>query len=1107
MRRVVPFVLLFGVFVISAVVRGQQTPQQTQAGLKPAAGLAATTFATEPMVVNPTDMTVDERGRVWVLEGVNYRNRGRNLPDPRPEGDRIVILEDTNNDGTADKSTVFDQGPHLRVPLGIAVLGDRVYLSQSPDITVYLKDANDKIIGKEVLLSGFGGVDHDHGLHAVQFHWDGKLYFNQGNTGFDVTSRSGWRQHMMPNPPRAGGAGGAGGGGAAGGGRAAGGGGAVGGGRGAGGAGGGGAAGEGRGAGRGAAAAAAPAAGAAPATPPPPTGPGFIQGVVARVDFDGRHMEVLGQNFRNPYEVAVDSWGNVWQTDNDDDGYAQTRLMYNMEGGNYGFRGPLNKTWTEDHGTHWHQEIPGVAPNTYIIGNGAPCGLLVYEGTLLPAKFRGQPFHADAGKRKLAMYAIEERGAGYEGRSEDVLNMGEDTWARPVDAAVAPDGAVFVADWYDPGVGGHLMGDPQGAKGRIYRIAPTGNKPTVPELNLTTDAGLLAALASPNNSRQFVAYRAIKALPEARQLTVLQAAWRNTDPIVRARALWMLGGLGEAGTTAIQAAMRSSDPKFRILGLRVAQANGQDMLAFSKPFLRDSSPAVRREIALMLQDRSRMLPPYLTSEPVPTSADRIDAIVTLAQQYDGRDRWYLEAIGIAARGREDAIYAKMKSGTAANQSASAAGVIWVMRPKSALPDLIATMNNGSATAEARGMAIDTVGNMQWPEATRAMETFILAAATPAPLAERAFNQYSRQLFSLWTEARTAPAFASVVRKAFTLPGAQAAAAILAADLNDPQFLPDLIAFAKSGTAAPDARAAAVEAVMYMRAADYVADFTALGDNAPAPVRVAAIRAAAVGKAPGLEAWAEKIVLSNAPNEVRVEALRAMTTTVAGLNAILDMADKKTLPAELRSLAVNLTNTAIPPPAAPGRRGAPQSPVTIRQRGQMPTDPAYIAIRERAARSLPMPAARRMPTSFEIDLNYGASVEAGKKVFTTDAACAACHSVGSGPKLLGPDLAKIGAKYGKQAMLDAIVTPSEGIQFEYIPTTLTLRNGDKVAGMIASETPTLITVQIGPNQQQRVNPADVASRQETRVSLMPEGLLDNLSLQQVADLLEYLASLK
>jgi putative membrane-bound dehydrogenase-like protein len=171
----------------------QQDPQQSLAAIKAAPGLEVALWASEPMLANPTGITIDERGRVWVLEGVNYRRPSRKLPDLRPEGDRIVILEDTNLDGKADKSKVFDQGPHLRVPLGIAVLGDKVYVSQSPDLVVYTKDGNDTIVRKDVLLTGFGGVDHDHGLHAVVFGPDGKLYFNHGNTGFDVTDRSGGR--------------------------------------------------------------------------------------------------------------------------------------------------------------------------------------------------------------------------------------------------------------------------------------------------------------------------------------------------------------------------------------------------------------------------------------------------------------------------------------------------------------------------------------------------------------------------------------------------------------------------------------------------------------------------------------------------------------------------------------------------------------------------------------------------------------------------------------------------------------------------------------------------------------------------------------------------
>ena len=82
-----------------STLSGQQTPQESRQGLRAAAGLEATLWASEPALANPTNMAIDERGRVWVLEAVNYRRRLRRQPDVRPEGDRIVILEDTDGDG------------------------------------------------------------------------------------------------------------------------------------------------------------------------------------------------------------------------------------------------------------------------------------------------------------------------------------------------------------------------------------------------------------------------------------------------------------------------------------------------------------------------------------------------------------------------------------------------------------------------------------------------------------------------------------------------------------------------------------------------------------------------------------------------------------------------------------------------------------------------------------------------------------------------------------------------------------------------------------------------------------------------------------------------
>jgi glucose/arabinose dehydrogenase len=74
-----------------------------------------------------------------VLEGVNYRRQLKGEKDYRNAGDRIMILEDTDHDGKADKAKVFAQDISLRSPLGITVLGDKVIVSQSPNLIVYTK--------------------------------------------------------------------------------------------------------------------------------------------------------------------------------------------------------------------------------------------------------------------------------------------------------------------------------------------------------------------------------------------------------------------------------------------------------------------------------------------------------------------------------------------------------------------------------------------------------------------------------------------------------------------------------------------------------------------------------------------------------------------------------------------------------------------------------------------------------------------------------------------------------------------------------------------------------------------------------------------------------
>ena len=144
-----------------------RTPEGAVAGLDVAEGVELKLFAAEPMLLSPSNIDIDHLGRIWVCEVVNYR-RFANASNPeRAEGDRILILEDTNGDGMADKETVFYQGRDIDSAHGVCVLGNRVIVSAGDSVFSFYDDNGDsKADRKEVLFTGIKGTQHDHGIHA-----------------------------------------------------------------------------------------------------------------------------------------------------------------------------------------------------------------------------------------------------------------------------------------------------------------------------------------------------------------------------------------------------------------------------------------------------------------------------------------------------------------------------------------------------------------------------------------------------------------------------------------------------------------------------------------------------------------------------------------------------------------------------------------------------------------------------------------------------------------------------------------------------------------------------------------------------------------------------
>jgi putative membrane-bound dehydrogenase-like protein len=157
------------------------SPDESLRRLRVPPGWEVKLFAAEPDIINPISFTVDERGRLWVVECYEYP---KHTPPGRKARDRIKILEDTTGAGRADKVTVWAEGkdlPHIDMASGIEVGYGGVFLGAAPYL-LFLRDSTgagrcDKV---ETLLSGFGSQDTHEVLNTLQWGPDGRLYGLQG---------------------------------------------------------------------------------------------------------------------------------------------------------------------------------------------------------------------------------------------------------------------------------------------------------------------------------------------------------------------------------------------------------------------------------------------------------------------------------------------------------------------------------------------------------------------------------------------------------------------------------------------------------------------------------------------------------------------------------------------------------------------------------------------------------------------------------------------------------------------------------------------------------------------------------------------------------------
>ena len=142
------------------------------------------------------------------------------------------------------------------------------------------------------------------------------------------------------------------------------------------------------------------------------------------------------------------------------------------------------------------------------------------------------------------------------------------------------------------------------------------------------------------------------------------------------------------------------------------------------------------------------------------------------------------------------------------------------------------------------------------------------------------------------------------------------------------------------------------------------------------------------------------------------------------------------------------------------------------------------------------------------MNRKGDAVAGERVFNSPTVgCANCHRINGQGTDFGPDLSEIGTKLGKDALYESILDPSAGISFGYEAWQLELKDGENAYGLLVSETEAELALKTIGGIVTHYKKSEILKREKQKLSIMPSGLQQGMSRQELVDLVEYLTTLK
>jgi len=484
-----------------------QRPEEEKNDFTLPPGFEITLFASEPDITKPINMAFDEKGRLWVSQSSEYPIKA----GPGKGTDRISILEDTNNDGKADKITHFAND--LNIPIGIQPVKGGAIGFSIPNLYRFYDTNGDDIADKrEVILGPFETKD-THGMVNNLFRgMDGWIHASHGYSNVSTVAGKDGDSIQMTS------------------------------------------------------------------------------GNTFRFTLDGQHAEKTSDGRINPFGSDLDKWGYHYSAD------CHTLPIYQIiRNGNY---------------TQWGKLEPnmGHAPTMmdYGLNSTALSGLVYYTDNQFPADYQNSFYSGDVVTCRISRSTISFNGSTPKASRKADFLVSKDPWFRPVDIKIGPDGAMYIADFYNSIIGHYEvpLDHPERDRnsGRIWKITYKGQEKTPINWSKINLDVLIEKLNDPVLHTRMMATDELvdrfedSAVPELVKLSTDG----NTSNIQKVQVLWALFRLDALKDNALEKALSDADVLVRVHAQRILgeyQNFDNQKLEWIKNGLTDESAHVRRVAA------------------------------------------------------------------------------------------------------------------------------------------------------------------------------------------------------------------------------------------------------------------------------------------------------------------------------------------------------------------------------------------------------------------------------------------------------------------------------------------------------------------------------